>query len=490
MKTQTTIADLARLVQPAEVVGGDPDVVLTDVTHDSRQVKPGTLFVAIRGEHTDGHRFVESAVISGAPAVLVEERISTDVPQIIVGDTRRVLGPVAAAVHGFPAADMVMIGVTGTNGKTTVTHMLESMCRADGQITGLIGTIGAVSAGEPIKSVRTTPEAPDLHRLLARMRDDHVQVVGVEVSSHALALGRVDGVLFDVAVFTNLTQDHLDYHLTMEDYFLAKAELFDVGRSRRGVVWVSSSEGMRMAEVSTTPVTTIGWLGSGAHVEVSVVEATIEGSTFVVRSPTESFTLAVPLPGMFNVENAAIAAYVARSIGVSVDAVTKGLVDLGSIPGRYEVVATEPAVVVDYAHTPEAIAAVIAASRPLTGGRIIVVFGAGGDRDAAKRPLMGAAAATADHIVITTDNPRSEDPGALIAAIQGGMVGTNSVVEVVEDRADAIDRALEVAQPNDIVLILGKGHETGIDRHGVVEPFDDRDVARALVHRRSRPSPC
>lgn len=488
MNTRTTIADLARLVQPAEVVGGDPEAVLTDVTHDSRQVKPGSLFVAVRGEHTDGHRFVESAVMSGATAVLVEERVPVQVPQIIVSDTRRLLGPVAAAVHGSPAGDMVMVGITGTNGKTTITHMLDGMFRADGQITGLIGTIGAVSAGEPIKSVRTTPEAPDLHRLLARMRDDHVQVVAVEVSSHALTLGRVDGVLFDVVAFTNLTRDHLDFHSDMEGYFSAKAELFRSSRAHRGVVWISSPEGLRMAAVSEAPVTTIGWAKSGADIEVSVIDTTIDGSEFLLRSLSESLVLTVPVAGAFNVENASIAAHIARSVGVSPGAVTRGLADLGPISGRYEVVAKEPAVVVDYAHTPDAITGIIKTSRSLTRGRIIVVVGAGGDRDASKRPLMGAAAATADHVVITTDNPRSEDPSVIISAVFDGTMGTEADTEIVDDRADAISRALDVARPEDIVLILGKGHETGIERKGVVEPFDDREVARALVGRRGRPS--
>jgi UDP-N-acetylmuramoyl-L-alanyl-D-glutamate--2,6-diaminopimelate ligase len=484
-----TIADLARLVQPAEVVGGDPDAVLIDVTHDSRQVRPGCLFVAVRGERTDGHKFVESAVASGAVAVLVEERVSSDVPQIIVRDTRRLLGPVAAAVHGAPASDMVMIGVTGTNGKTTVTHMLDAMCRAEGQVTGIIGTIGAVSAGEAIKSVRTTPEAPDFHRLLARMRDDHVQVVNTEVSSHALTLGRVDGVVFDVAVFTNLTQDHLDFHEDMEQYFSAKAELFRSDRARQSVVWISTPEGRRLAAESSSPVTTIGWADSGADAEVSIIDATIAGSKFLMRSEVESLVLSVPIAGVFNVENAAIAAQVARSIGVTPAAVTRGLGGLTPIPGRYEVIATSPAIVVDYAHTPDAIAGVIETSRPLASGRIIVVVGAGGDRDAAKRPLMGIAAGTADHVIVTTDNPRSEDPRAIMDAILEGAAGTGSTVEIVEDRAGAISRAFEVAQAEDIVLILGKGHETGIERNGVIEPFDDRTVARAAARRAEQASP-
>ncbi|MCH7668353.1 MAG: UDP-N-acetylmuramoyl-L-alanyl-D-glutamate--2,6-diaminopimelate ligase [Acidobacteria bacterium] len=476
-----TVAHLAMLVQPAEVIGGDPDLVLTDVTHDSRLVSQGCLFVAVHGEQFDGHDFVPLAVEAGAGAVLVQRQVQTAVPQIIVDDTRAVLGRVSSAIYGDPAKSMMMVGVTGTNGKTTVTYMLDSMFRADGRLTGVIGSIASTSVGSELFNVRTTPEAPNLHRILAHMRADNVAMVAMEVSSHAISLGRVDGLLFDVVGFTNLSQDHLDFHTDMEDYFLTKARLFQTGHSREGVVWVSSEAGARLAGMSEVPVTTVGWAGSGADAEVEIKYATVAGSRATMRYRGDSLDLEVAVPGGFNVANAALAVVIALSAEIGRDAALGGLRALASIAGRYEVVSTDPVVVVDYAHTPDAIAAVVDVSRRLTSGRVIVVLGAGGDRDAAKRPHMGHAAATADYAILTTDNPRSEDPVAIVEAMQRGAKGTQATVVVVNERAEAISHAIEIAEPNDIVLILGKGHEQGIDRGDVVEPFDDRDVARAAV---------
>jgi len=462
---------------PGETVVVGADVSVTDVTHDSRLVKPGDLFVAVRGLESDGHRFVDAAIRAGAVAVAVER--DSDVPssQLVVEDTRSALGPLAAAVHGDPSHRLVVVGVTGTNGKTTVTYFLESIVAAAGLIPGVIGTVGARIAAHHVPLPRTTPEASDLQRLLAEMIGAGVDVAAIEVSSHALSLERVNGTRFRVAAFTNLMQDHLDFHGDMGSYLAAKSTLFTASLADRAVIGVDGEAGRSIAADSEVPVTTVA-VDRKADVTAGDIEVTMEGSAFTVNTPEGRYRASIPLPGVFNVQNALIAVAIGREIDLDPDAIVAGLSNVGPIPGRFELVeAGQPfGVVVDFAHTPDAIAAMIASARRLTEGSIIAVVGAGGDRDRDKRPAMGTAAAGADMTVVTSDNPRSEDPAAIIAEVVAGIPeGAEFVIE--PDRRSAIRAALGSATDSDLVLILGKGHERGQEVAGTVLPFDDRVVA-------------
>ncbi len=477
MPPEVLLSELADLVG-GEIVG-DGRTPIRDVTHDSRQSGPGALFVAVSGFTSDGHDFVQAAIAQGAAAVAVERPQDGPVPQLIVRDTRAALPLLAAAVHHHPSRRMRVVGVTGTNGKTTVVHLLESIAMAAGLSSAIVGTIGARIAGHPVTSVRTTPESTDLQRLLARMVDEQVQLAAIEVSSHALALHRVDEVTFAVSAFTNLTQDHLDFHEDMSDYFAAKASLFDENRSERAVIWVDDAYGARLAGSIAIPVTRVG-LGSDADVRAESIEVTPTGSRFALVVGGRSRPVQLPLGGAFNIENALVAAACAWVLGLTLDDIDRGLRTVAQIPGRFEKIdAGQPfAVIVDYAHTPEGIAAVVEAARGVSRGNIVVVVGAGGDRDRAKRPRMGAAASRADVAIITSDNPRSEDPLAIIDEVVGGTVGGSAVVQVVPDRRSAIRMAVRMASVGDVVLILGKGHEQGQEISGRIEPFDDRLVAR------------
>lgn len=462
-----------------------PDYLVSDVHHDSREVVPGTVFVARRGASRDGHDFAGQAIAAGAVAVVVEHEVAPDMPQIVVEDGRSALAIASAEVHGHASRLMTVIGVTGTNGKTTVTHMIEAITRAAGRRSGLVGTVGARIRERDAPQARTTPESSDLQRLFRAMADEGVEIVAVEVSSHALALGRVDETDFAVAAFTNLSQDHLDFHVDMDGYFDAKAQLFASGRSHIGIVWVGDSWGHKLAAEAEIPVRTVG-TEPGCNVRGSNIRVDARSSTFTLQIDGESRQVHMPLAGRFNVENALVAAACAAAAGVALEAIVDGLESLPPIPGRFEVVADGSpfAVVVDYAHTPDAIAAVIEGARELAAGKVIVVVGAGGERDRSKRPSMGAAAASADVAIITSDNPRSEGPEAIISEVIGGAPSEAAIV-VEPDRRLAVRKALAMAGPGDMVLILGKGHEKGQDIGGRVAPFDDGAVAKEEL--RSRP---
>ena len=475
MRIETTLADLATEV--GGEVRGDGSVVVDDVTHDSRQAGPGILFVAVRGLTTDGHRFVESARLAGSPAVCVQEPVD-DLPMVVVADTRAALGRLAAAVHGHPARSIELIGVTGTNGKTTVTHLLESIVDAAGTTSGLVGTIGAHIGGRPIAIARTTPEAPDFQRLLHRMHDEGVEVAAVEVSSHALAMGRVEGTRFAVVAFTNLSHDHLEFHGDMEAYFAVKASLFAGSWADAAVVWVDDPAGRRIARETSFEATTVG---RSVDADLRVVDemGTIDGTCFTIAESGDQHRIDLALAGEFNVANAAVAAGCALRIGISWDTIAAGIARLATVPGRFEVVLTDEdfTIVVDYAHTPDGIAAAVAAARRLTRGRVLVVVGAGGDRDHTKRPLMGLAAGSADVAVITSDNPRSEDPDAIVAAVAAGVRDGGARMIVEPDRRRAIRAGIKDARAGDILIILGKGHEQGQELAGRWVDFDDRAVA-------------
>jgi UDP-N-acetylmuramoyl-L-alanyl-D-glutamate--2,6-diaminopimelate ligase len=470
-------------------------IQVTGVTHDSRQVRTGDLYAALPGEHHHGADFAVQAARGGAAAILTDplgrERAGlAGLPVVIVRDPRAVLGAVAADIYGHPSRDLLMIGVTGTNGKTTTAYLLDAGLRVAGHRTGLIGTVETRLRDEIVTATRTTPEAPELQALLAVMRERGVTAVAMEVSSHALALGRVDGITYDVALFTNLSQDHLDFHFSLESYYRAKAELFTEERSHAAVVNIDDSYGRRLANEARVPVTTFSCTGTGgADWRAEQMRHHPRGSTFTVVGPRGVHADAeVCLPGRFNVANALGAIVALVTAGVPLDDAILGVADCAGVPGRMEAIdAGQPYLaVVDYAHTPDAVETLLVALREVTKGRLIAVLGAGGDRDRAKRPLMGEAAARlADVLVITDDNPRSEDPEAIIRAILSGAQqvpdSARAEVHVEHDRAAAIGYAVRAAGPVDTVVVAGKGHETGQEINRVIRPFDDRAVLRHAI---------
>jgi UDP-N-acetylmuramoyl-L-alanyl-D-glutamate--2,6-diaminopimelate ligase len=474
---------------------GPPEYV-TGVTLDSRRVRPGDLYAALPGFTTHGARFAEMAQAAGAAAILTDRSgadligatRSIELPVLVVADPRGVLGAVSAWVYGDPAEALATTGITGTNGKTTVSYLLDAALRAGGHTTGVIGTVATHIGDEVLPATRTTPEAPDLHALLAVMRQRGASAVTLEVSSHALELGRVDGVHFDLAVFTNLTQDHLDFHGSMESYYAAKAQLFTSERAAAGLVCVDDVWGRRLAEGAAIPVRTYS-LGSAADWTVTDVAHRDQGTTtYVAHGPGVEVPARVGLPGMFNVANALAALASAVHHGVDAHVAATAIGDCAGVPGRMERVRAgqDFLVLVDYAHTPDAVGRAIAAGREAVTGDVIVVLGCGGDRDRDKRPIMGEVAArAADVLIITDDNPRAEPPSLIRAAIMEGARRVPSVDRAVlhdeGDRRDAIIRAVRSAGPSDCVLLLGKGHEQGQEAAGVVTPFDDRLVVREAL---------
>lgn len=467
------LADLIASLSRREV-RGEASVAIAAIGYRSQDAVPGSLFFCVPGSKRDGHDFAGAAVERGAVALVVERWLPLEVPQVLVPSVREAMGPVSAAFFGRPADRMTMVGVTGTNGKTTTTYLLESVFRSAGLIPGVIGTTGVRIDGEPVPFPRTTPEAPDLHRLLARMADRDVRAVAMEVSSHGLHQHRVGGVRYGCAVFTNLTQDHLDYHASMEEYFEAKARLFTPAMSERAVVNFDSPEGRRLIRPDL-PTLTFG-LEAGADVRATDVRTTPDGVSFRVGE----LDIRSSLRGRFNVENCLATLATARSLGIADDASAKGIEAIRGVPGRVETVEEGQSflVMVDYAHTPDSVENVLRTARPLAAGRLIAVFGCGGDRDRAKRPLMGKlATGLADLTIITSDNPRSEDPAAIIAEIEPGAKEGGGAYVIEPDRRAAIRLAVSEALEGDVVVIAGKGHETGQEFAGRTVPFDDRSVA-------------
>jgi UDP-N-acetylmuramoyl-L-alanyl-D-glutamate--2,6-diaminopimelate ligase len=463
--------------------------VVTGVCLDSRSVHRGDLYAALPGGTTHGARFGEQAVAAGAAAILTDPagaRLlgACPVPVLVVPDPRSALGRLSAWVYGDPAERLLMLGVTGTNGKTTLTHLLAEALTAMDRSCGLIGTIGVRVGNEMLPSARTTPEAPDVHALLALMVDRGVRAVAMEVSSHALALGRVDGIVFDVAVFTNLSQDHLDFHGTMLDYFDTKAALFTEQRSRAAVICTEDRWGRQLAARSALPTTTYSAAGPADWTLEQVRESASGAWRGTARGPGGGSTLLQSrLPGAFNRSNALGALATLVTAGAQPTAAAAGIASCAGVPGRMEPVGTGAVgAFVDYAHTPDAVGRAIEATRGFCPGRIVVVLGCGGDRDAGKRPEMGrVAAAGSDVLIVTDDNPRSEDPAVIRAAVLGGARGGRAEVVEVADRADAIAAAVRRCRAGDAVLVLGKGHETGREVRGTVTPFDDRTVLAAAL---------
>ena len=501
---RTSLAELLRVLPDDARVTGDPATVVTGVSLSSQRILPGDLYAALPGSRVHGIDFVLDAIEAGAVAVLTDEvgagRIApgspllAGVPVVVTAAPRAQLGMLAAKVYGEPAAAMRMIGVTGTQGKTTTTRLIEGGLQRAGLTAGVIGTVGTRVAGKDLRTSLTTPEAPDLHGLFAVMREKKVGTCAMEVSSHALVLGRVDGVVFDVAVFLNLGRDHLDFHRDIADYYAAKASLFTPERARRALVNVDDEHGRRLAAETNIPVRTFT-IRDGSDVadaDWRAVDVALgaTGSRFRVVGPGVDLEVECPLPGDFNVSNTLAAVAACAESGMPATQLRK-LADAigraGGVPGRLERIEAgqEFTVVVDYAHKPDAVEAALRTLRPLTDGRLIVVLGAGGDRDAGKRPVMGELAARlADLVVVTDDNPRREDPAAIRAAVLAGARNGAAEVREIADRRAAIEAAVAEARVGDIVLLAGKGHETGQEVAGVVHPFDDREVAReALVTR-------
>ena len=470
MQLREVLGDAARDAPPVEV---------TALAYDNRLVTPGTLFFCVPGFTRDGHDFAPDAVARGAAALVVERPLGLGVPEVLVDDVRAAMAPAAAALNADPTKRLRAVGITGTNGKTTTAFLVRGLLEAAGRRTGLLGTVTAVVGGTERPMIRTTPEAIDLQRMFAEMRDAGDEAVVMEVSSHALALHRADAIHWAVALFTNLTQDHLDFHPTMEDYYLAKRRLFETG-PEVAIVNVDDPYGARLAHEFPDAIR-IGIDSLHAQVRARAVTGDASGSSFTL----DGVEMRSPLPGRFNVLNVLGAIAVVRALGVDDATIAAALPRAARVPGRFEPVDEgQPfAVLVDYAHTPDSLENVLLAARPLAAGRLIVVFGAGGDRDRAKRPLMGAVACEhADVVIVTSDNPRSEDPEAIIAAI---LEGSGAGVEVEVDRRAAIERAIAVAEEGDIVVIAGKGHEQGQEFEGGRKvPFDDVTVAREALRAR------
>jgi UDP-N-acetylmuramoyl-L-alanyl-D-glutamate--2,6-diaminopimelate ligase len=510
---------LAELI-PAElgadgITGEAAAVEIDGLAYDSRRVQPGALFFCVPGAHSDGHDHAARAVAAGAAALVVERPLGLGVPEVRVSSARAAMGPVAARFYGDPSATLEVVGVTGTNGKTTTAYLVRALLEAGGRRCGLLGTVTSIVGGQerggrehPIQ--RTTPEAIDLQAALRAMLDGGERACAMEVSSHALELGRAEGVRFAAGIFTNLTQDHLDFHGTMEEYFQAKRRLFVPTPPEVSVLNVDDPYGRRLAAELPEAVT---FAVEGAGGEPPAPTGTSDGHSprgdvapraayratgvrcdsqrcrFTLHAPEGRREVALPLPGRFNVANAVGALAAVHSLGVELDALVAALERGVRVPGRFEPVeeGQEFAVLVDYAHTPDSLEHVLRAAHEVAEGRVICVFGAGGDRDRGKRPLMGeVAAGLADVVIVTSDNPRSEDPEAIITEILDGAARARAVgtlpVESIADRRTAIDRAITVARRGDVVVIAGKGHEQGQEfSDGRKVPFDDVTVAREAL---------
>ena len=471
----------------------DGSVEIRSLAYDSRQVGPATLFFCVTGFRLDGHDFAPEAVRRGAAALVVERPLGLGVPEVLAASARAAMGPAAVRFNGDPTARLRVVGVTGTNGKTTTAFMARALLEASGRQCGLLGTVKSVIAGHEHDVVRTTPEAIELQADFRAMLDGGDRACAMEVSSHALELGRAEGIHFAAAIFTNLTQDHLDFHPTMEDYFLAKRRLF-VPPTGGGeppaiaVINVGDAYGRRLAGEVEGAVTFA--VDEQADYRARDVEMGFGGCRFVLDTPAGSREVALPLPGRFNVANALGAVAAVHRLGVDLDVLVQALADGVRVPGRFEPVDEGQgfAVLVDYAHTPDSLENVLRSARELSDARVVCVFGAGGDRDRAKRPLMGEIAARlADVVIVTSDNPRSEDPHEIIAEIMAGAGAAArprgaSAVEAEPDRRAAIARALALAGDGDVVVIAGKGHEQGQElANGHEVPFDDATVARELL---------
>ena len=469
-----------------------PDLDIRSLSYDSRQVQPGALFIALRGLKTSGAEFAADALARGAVAVVADQPAPPNgVPWVEVTDARAAMARLADEFYAHPSRAMSVVGITGTNGKTTTAYLLRSVFEAAGKKCGLLGTVTYSIGDSELPASRTTPEAPDVQRMFSQMVDAGCAACVMEVSSHALALRRVDETRFRAAVFTNLTRDHLDFHADMESYFSAKKRLFDMlPAGARAVINLDDPRGEVLRKTSSHPITYA--ITKAADVTPGPLSLTVHGLDFDVRTPAGPVHVASRLVGRPNVSNILATVATAVALDVPAPAIEKGLTALRGVPGRFEIVSSGDAdvvVVIDYAHTDDALRNLLETARPLAPRRMITVFGCGGDRDRTKRPLMGAVAARlSDMVVITSDNPRSEDPARIIDEIKRGVPPASdrhdvSIVTIV-DRKEAIEFAVRKAEPGDLVLLVGKGHEKYQEIGGRVLPFDEAEIARAALERR------
>ena len=483
-----TIAEIAALIEGA-VIKGDKDIVVTDITQDSREAGAGALFVCVAGLHVDGHKFIPDVLEKGAVALLTERDIEPqgDETVLIVPSLEAALQKIVPFFFDYPAEKMRLIGITGTNGKTTTSYLIRSILREAGKKVGVIGTIKIMIEEESLPVKNTTPDIIALQRTLSRMQQEGMDYVVMEVSSHALAMDRVTGCEFDTAVFTNLTQDHLDYHKTMDNYMAAKAKLFAMV-SREGkktgktaVVNIDDAAGAAMLKAATCKKITYG-VKEAAELKGSNIEVLPRGTHFNIESNYGKIDLQLKITGMFNVYNVLGAVGAVLAEGIEPKIIKKALENFAGVSGRFELVdkGQDFAVIVDYAHTPDGLENILKTARQITKGRIITVFGCGGDRDRTKRPIMGRLAAELSDVVIaTSDNPRSEDPKAILEDVMAGVrekIGAKEY-EAIIDRREAIFRAIEIAKADDTVIIAGKGHENYQILKDKTIHFDDKEVA-------------
>ena len=476
-------------------VQGDQNVSIQDITADSRAVKLNSLFIALDGATVDGHNYIDKAVAAGAVAVIVSKPVTVpdDVCVITVSDTRQAMMVCVPYFFDYPANRMRMVGVTGTNGKTTTTHMIRHILKAQGHKVGVIGTVHIMIGDTSYPIHNTTPDVVDLQHILHQMVQENVEYCVMEVSSHALALGRVSGVEFDTAVFTNLTQDHLDFHKTFENYLAAKCKLFEqvsasdqVKDNKGAVINIDDSYGHRVMEKTTAPTITYSTLGKGT-LNASDVHMSTKNSQYTVNYKGESYPVSMNTTGLFNVYNTLAAIGACLQEGISMEAIDTALKTFSSVPGRFELIeeGQDFAVVVDYAHTPDGLQNILETAKAIKENRIIIVFGCGGDRDATKRPIMGCIAAEyGDKIYVTSDNPRTEDPVQIVKDVEVGVkeaLRDGTSYEVIVDRREAINHAIHDAKAGDIVIIAGKGHENYQILKNETIHFDDREEARKAL---------
>lgn len=463
-----------------ELFGKDAEI--NKIEYDSRKVEKGDLFSCVVGTFRDGHVYAQSAVERGAAALLVEKRLPIEITQIVVSDTRKAMAMMAANYYGHPERELKLVGVTGTNGKTSTTYMIKAIAEESGIKTGIIGTIHNMIGDRSVHADRTTPESVDLFKLLRMMCDEGVTLAIMEVSSHSLDQRRVYGLEFDTSVFTNLTQDHLDYHKTIENYFAAKKKLFY--HTRNAVINVDDMYGERIVEGTQCSVSTFA-IGKEADVMASEIEFTTDSVSFFVKTPKWAHRVYVPIPGLFTVFNAIGSICAAQALGFSMEATVNGLANMHRVEGRLEplpVNGHDFSVYLDFAHTPDAVQNVLTAVQSFAKGRIVTLFGCGGDRDKAKRPIMGEIAGRfSDFLIVSSDNPRTEDPMAIIENVLEGVKRSGCPYVIIENRREAIRYALEHAKSNDCIVLAGKGHENYQEINGVKHHFDEKEVVAELL---------
>ncbi len=473
---------LSQLAKPTEHTMIGEDIPVGELQYNSKKINPGDVFCCIVGTFADGHAFARQALDAGAAALIVERRLPLDVPQILVKNTRIAMAEMAAARYGNPADELTIVGVTGTNGKTSTTYMLKAIAESMGKKVGIIGTIRNMIGDTVIDTERTTPESLDLQRILRQMKDEGVGLVAMEVSSHSLDQNRVYGIRFDIGLFTNITQDHLDYHKTFGNYVAAKKRLFS--QCDYAVVNADDPYSAKMLEGTGLEYTTFG-IRESADVSATEIDITTRGVQFELHTPAGNEMIFVPTPGLFSVFNAMGTAAAAQKLGYPLDAIKRGLEGMASVSGRLEPLPTggrDFSVLLDYAHTPDALENILKTVRGFAKGRIVTLFGCGGDRDHAKRPIMGEIAGRfSDYLVVTSDNPRSEEPMAIIESVLEGVKKSGCEYAVIENRRSAIEYALNNAQPNDVIILAGKGHENYQEINGGKRHFDEKEIVAELL---------